>query len=201
MNGSFTPTRKSINISHLYTTLMDIRECITTADDYVAVYFYILRNLTHMKRIRTFLLNAHNLKLSIGKTQNLASFVHLCCSLTKMAKKKSFECCLLPPLESEYILWQRCIIGLQKARKLKRSVVSLEYKFRDFSPGGDASPHTGALPPIKAAERTATKGRKTRPGFLPHTQEEHEMSPTCVARALSPSYEKTGQCLPKLSLG
>ena len=168
MDGSFTPTRKHINVSQLYTTLIDIREHIKIDDQYEGLYFKILRNLSNTKRIRIYISHEFDLKLSIGKTQNLAAFVHLCYNFAKTTRIENFEYCLLPPLEFDYIPWQRCIIVLQNARKSKRAVISVDYKFRNglnkSLPRDDDTPssadNTLILPSIPSSTPMLTKPTK-----------------------------------------
>ena len=124
VDEKFIIKRKGINICQLYTTLLDIRDSITDDEKYQELYQKILRNLSKTKKLRTYMLNDYNLKFSIGVMQNLATFVQLCYEYSCTLKKKKFEYCLLPPSESDYISWQRCILSLQQSRKSKRGLVN-----------------------------------------------------------------------------
>ena len=129
--GTFTPMRKAINVSHLYMTLLDIRDRIQKDDKYESLYIKIFQNLSDTKRIRTYMYNEFGVKLSIGKAQNLASFVHLCYNFALATRRKHFGQCLLPPPESEYSAWQRSLVVLQRARKMKIIHTRIEYTFRN----------------------------------------------------------------------
>lgn len=131
---SFVPTRKGINISQLYTTLADLRAVIQFDDDYEKLYLKILRNMSKTKKLRLFIFKEFNLKLSIGKIQNLVSFTLCCYNLAKSSKKgRYFAHCLLPPRTSDYLPWQRAITGMLKARKTNKcaSLMSMDYEFRN----------------------------------------------------------------------
>jgi len=133
IDKSFVPTRKGINISQLYTTLISLRESISIDDDYERLYFKLLRNLSNTKKLRNFIYKEFDLKLNICKIQNLATFVLCCYNLTKINKWSiHFAHCLLPPPTSDYISWQRAILMLLKARKSKNDGgIQFDYKFQN----------------------------------------------------------------------
>lgn len=113
-------------------TLLDMREHIQRDEQYEGLYLKILHNLSNTKRIRNYMSHEFGIKLSIGKAQNLATFVQLCYNLAIATRKKNFEYCLLPPPDSDYIAWQKCILSMHKARKAKTMNLHVNYTFKNY---------------------------------------------------------------------